>query len=259
MNRKMEICTTYNKEYYDKCGKAMIETFAEFYPQDITLHVYYQEQEPEIIKDNIVYHDLYTVQPQLKAWVDEAKKDPAKCGWRADRGKWVWKKDGVKFSHKAFAQSHRIKNSTADFILYSDADTLYVAPPDMDMWNECMPVESLCSFFYRTHRWGDETGFYMHNPKHPKALDWANRIEEVYLSGEVWTHEENRAADQYTMPLARQSFLECTQTDLGNKFGLQSEQDPVPLSPLKSLLKHNKGKKKNNTQDMMKELGLKNE
>ena len=76
MKRKLEVVTTYNKKYYDICGKKMIETFIAHWPKDETLYCYYQEQEPEILEDNIVYHELYQVQPQLKQFVDKWKDDP---------------------------------------------------------------------------------------------------------------------------------------------------------------------------------------
>ena len=65
MTRTIEVATTYNKKYYDICAKRMVESFVKYWPKDIKLHVYWQEQEPEIIQDNIVYHELYKVQPQL--------------------------------------------------------------------------------------------------------------------------------------------------------------------------------------------------
>ena len=172
--RTIEVATTYNKAYYDLVAKQMVESFVRHWPKDCTLHVYWQEQEPEIIEDNIVYHELYKVQPQLKEFVDKWKDDPVKHGWREDRGKFVWKNNGVKFSHKVFAQTHRIKNSTADVILYSDADTLYTAKPNLNYLSEICPPDSLCTFFDRK-KLRDETGFYMHNPKHPRAKDWAQK------------------------------------------------------------------------------------
>ena len=242
MSRTIEIATTYNKEYYDICCKKMIESFVKWWPKDVTLHVYYQEQEPEILEPNIAYHDLYTEQPKLKAWVEESKKDPVKCGWREDRGKFVWKNDGVKFSHKVFAQTHRIKTSTADIILYSDADTLYTAEPNLEYLREICPADSLCTFFDRV-KLRDETGFYMHNPKHPRAKDWANRMEEIYLTGELWGFD-NMQADQYTMAIGRDSFKDCKQMDLMKYHPGLKNSDPVPKSPLAEFLTHNKGNKK---------------
>ncbi len=246
MARTVEIATTYNKKYYDLCGKRMIESFIEHWPTDCQLHVYWQEQEPEIIRDNIVYHELYKVQPQLKRWVDQ-HKDPKYNGWREDRGQYVWKNDGVKFSHKVFAQTHRIKNSKANVLLYSDADTVYIAKPNLDYLREICPDDSLCTFFDRP-KLRDETGFYMHNPQHPKAKEWANRLEEIYLSGEIWTYQEDRAADQYTMAYGRDSFKDCVQMDLlkyHKKLKL-SKKSPVPNSPLGKFLDHLKGNKKVN-------------
>ena len=224
----------------------MIESFIEHWPKDCQLHVYWQEQEPEIIRDNIVYHELYKVQPQLKRWVDQ-HKDPKYNGWREDRGQYVWKNDGVKFSHKVFAQTHRIKNSKANVLLYSDADTVYIAKPNLDYLREICPDDSLCTFFDRP-KLRDETGFYMHNPQHPKAKEWANRLEEIYLSGEIWTYAEDRAADQYTMAYGRDSFKDCVQMDLlkyHKKLKL-SKKSPVPNSPLGKFLDHLKGNKKVN-------------
>ena len=53
MSRTVEVCTTYNKEYYDLCAKNMIESFVKYWPKYCILHAYWQEQEPEIIQDNI--------------------------------------------------------------------------------------------------------------------------------------------------------------------------------------------------------------
>ena len=221
----------------------MIETFQRHWPPEVILHVYWQEQEPEITADNIVYHELYTVQPQLHTWV-AAHSNEKYRGWREDRGKYVWKNDGVKFSHKVFAQTHRIRNSTADIILYSDADTEYTARPDLEYLSEICPVDSLCTFFDRP-KFRDETGFYMHNPQHPRAKQWADRLEEIYLSGEVWTYEKDRAADQYTMAFGRDSFPDCKQMDLMRYHDGVDLKDPVPTSPLSKFLNHLKGDKKN--------------
>jgi len=243
MPRTVEVCTTYNQGYYDLCAKNMIESFVKYWPKDCVLHAYWQEQEPEIFQDNIIYHELYKAQPQLKEFVDKWKDDPVKHGWREDRQKYVWKNNGVKFSHKVFAQTHRIKNSNADIILYSDADTLYTAKPNLDYLREICPADSLCTFFDRP-AFRDETGFYMHNTQHPKAKDWANRMEEIYISGEVWTYEENKQADQYTMAYGRESFKKCKQMDLMKYHEKMDRKDPVPTSPLSKFLTHMKGQKK---------------
>ena len=106
-----------------------------------------------------------------------------------------------------------------------------------------MCIRDRCTFFDRP-KFRDETGFYMHNPQHPKAKQWADRLEEIYLSGEVWTYEKDRAADQYTMAFGRQSFLDCKQMDLMKYHEGMDLKDPVPTSPLSNFLQHLKGDKK---------------
>ena len=65
------------------------------------------------------------------------------------------------------------------------------------------------------------------------------------MSGEVWTYEENRAADQYTMAYGRDSFKDCKQMDLVKYHPDVDLKDPVPTSPLGKFLNHLKGEKKN--------------
>ena len=164
-HRTVEVATTYNQKYYDIIGKRMVESFVRHWPKHIQLHVYWQEAEPEIIEDNIVY------------------------------------------------------------------------------LGEICPDDSLCTFFDRP-KFRDETGFYMHNPQHPKAKQWADRLEEIYLSGEVWTYAKDRAADQYTMAFGRDSFRDCKQMDLMTYHEGVDPKDPVPTSPLSKFLQHLKGEKK---------------
>ena len=80
MKRKIELITTYNKKYYDICAKKMIETFIKFWPKDVHLYAYYQEQEPEIFADNLHYIDLYAENPQLKRYLFDNQIDPKKNG-----------------------------------------------------------------------------------------------------------------------------------------------------------------------------------
>ena len=79
--------------------------------------------------------------------------------------------------------------------------------------------------------------------KHPKAKDWANRMEEIYLTGELWGYD-NMQADQYTMAIGRDSFKDCKQMDLMKYHPGLKNSDPVPKSPLAEFLVHMKGDKK---------------
>ena len=238
MTRTLEIATTCNKKYYDICGKKMIETFIKFWPKDVTLYAYWEEQEPEIFADNVKYVNLLESQPELVKFVKRNKDDPKKNGWREDRQKWVWKNDGVKFSYKVFAQTHRLKNTTSDRILYLDADTFTFDTPDMNYIDEILPEDNLCSFLGREKHY-DETGYYFHNSAHPKAKAWANRLEEIYIKDELWGLAQQ--VDCYTMYWGRQSFLDCKQFDLNAYHGGFGKSHPFVNTKLGTFLDHLKG------------------
>ena len=242
--RSLEVATTYNKKYYDICGKKMIETFIEYWPKHVHLYCYWQEQQPEIFADNVHYLELYKSQPQLKKFVDDNKDDPVKCGMK--NGQYSFQRDGVKFSHKVFAQSHRIINTESDMLLYLDADTYTHAGPNLNYLDEIMPQNALATFFGRPKLY-DETGFYMHNAKHQRSQDWANTMERIYLNGELWDYDMQ--VDCYTMYKARQehndSFcLDLVEHHLSAHGTALGKSHPFVNSPLGLFLDHLKGDRK---------------
>ena len=239
MGRTLEVITTYNKKYYDICGKRMIETFIEKWPKDVHLYAYWQEQEPEIFADNIHYVELYKENPHLKKFVDENKNDPKKNGQTTNG--YNFQKDGVKFSHKVFAQTHRIKNTDADILLYLDADTYTHETPNLNYIYSILPEDHLCTYFGRPRLY-DETGFYMHNAKHHDALVWAETLEKIYTEGELWTYPLQ--VDCYTMYAGRQKYPHTKQLDLVEHHGGLGKKHPFVNSPLGEFLEHLKGDRK---------------
>ena len=239
MERKLEVITTYNKKYYDICGKKMIETFIKYWPKDVHLYAYYQEQEPEIFADNVHYVDLYEQNPQLKRFVFDNQIDEAKNGMID--GKYDFQRDGVKFSHKVFAQTHRIKHTTADVLLYLDADTYTHTTPNLKYIDSILPEDHLCTYFGRPRLY-DETGFYMHNAKHYKAIVWADTLEKIYTEAELGTYPLQ--VDCYTMYAGRQKFKDQKQLDLVEYHGGLGKKHPFVNSPLGEFLDHLKGDRK---------------
>ena len=239
MKRSLEVITTYNKKYYDICGKKMIETFIKYWPKDVHLYAYWQQQEPEIFADNVHYIDLYEQNPHLQRFVFDNQLDQVKNG--LINGEYDFQRDGVKFSHKVFAQTHRIKHTKADVLLYLDADTYTHTTPNLDYLDSIMPEDHLCTYFGRPRLY-DETGFYMHNVQHYKAIRWAEALEKIYTEGELWTYPLQ--VDCYTMYAGRQKFKDELQLDLVEHHGGLGKKHPFVNSPLGEFLDHLKGDRK---------------
>ncbi len=156
-------------------------------------------------------------------------------------GKYDFQRDGVKFSHKVFAQTHRIKHTTADVLLYLDADTYTHTTPNLKYIDSILPEDHLCTYFGRPRLY-DETGFYMHNAKHYKAIVWADTLEKIYTEGELWTYPLQ--VDCYTMYAGRQKFKDQKQLDLVEYHGGLGKKHPFVNSPLGEFLDHLKGDRK---------------
>ena len=177
--------------------------------------------------------------PLIKKFVDENKNDPKKNGQTTNG--YNFQKDGVKFSHKVFAQTHRIKNTDADILLYLDADTYTHETPNLDYIYSILPEDYLCTYFGRPRLY-DETGFYMHNAKHHDALVWAETLEKIYTEGELWTYPLQ--VDCYTMYAGRQKYPHTKQLDLVEHHGGLGKKHPFVNSPLGEFLEHLKGNRK---------------
>jgi len=60
MERKLEVVTTYNKKYYDICGKKMIQTFIEHWPKDVTLYCYYQNRTRNLCRQCAIHRSIWS-------------------------------------------------------------------------------------------------------------------------------------------------------------------------------------------------------
>ena len=71
------VITTFNKDGYVHYGKRMIEGFAQYWPKEITLKVYYEHlPDDRIIQDYIVWIDYAKTVPALFEYKARQKNNP---------------------------------------------------------------------------------------------------------------------------------------------------------------------------------------
>ena len=108
---KIEIITSFNQDYYDLIGKNCVETWLKYWPTNLTLTCYVEEfRLPDHPRLNQISFDDF--KPEYYEFQSTAEKQVHK------------------FAKKAWSFIHAMENSTADRIVWLDADVLITANPN---------------------------------------------------------------------------------------------------------------------------------
>lgn len=94
----------------------------------------------------------------------------------------------VRFSHKVQAQIAHARRTTADVMIWLDSDVIQThsfTPEDLE---PVLPQgDELCTFLSRAPVKYSETGWIAYNTRHPRFKEFMRRLEDMYLSHEIWS------------------------------------------------------------------------
>ena len=131
----IEIFTTFHEAGWRSYGERMVKTFLKYWPQEVKIHLYCENIDPNLRLDRVKEYDIFEVCPAIKPYLNQYNT-PEANGIRND--KQDFKYDAIKHCYKVFAQCHMIKNSKADKIIFIDADTLTFNTPPMQKIEELL-------------------------------------------------------------------------------------------------------------------------
>jgi len=177
---KIEVITSFNKKYYDLIGKHCVDTFLMYWPEDLNITCYVEEF--SIPEDNrikqISFDNLdkkyFDFQHEKKVGGNERK-----------------------FSKKAYSFIHAMENSTADRIIWLDADVLTKQYFPKEILESVLPDDVLSTHLgvtYVTDKGGNsgnwfvpETGFFAVNTNHKKfkwfSSEYRRRYDNIEFDG----------------------------------------------------------------------------
>jgi hypothetical protein len=174
MAKKIVCITSMDQAYYEKCGRACIESYGAYWPGDIPLYVYNEDME----------------EPPKNKWTHYISWDdmPTEYFDFAQRGHGS---RTMQFAKKAFGIIHAMNNIDCDRLIWLDADvvtTMSVNPQLLDMIS---PARVLSTHYGVNHEWPSdadpdrisfscETGFLILNKTHDMFSAFANRYLEYY-------------------------------------------------------------------------------
>lgn len=239
---KIEVISSINLEGYNKFAKQNYSKFVEFWPNDIHLYVYSEDDITDIIS-NITFKNLYKFQPSCKTFVNTNKNKK----WKPPYSQKLYKQLHIKFCYKVYALCYHALNSDADFVIWLDADI--ETKKKFDIRNfDFFRNDVFCCYLGRenctrnispTNSVSTETGLIIFNNKHKISKQFFQQYQNLYDTNEIFNLDEIH--DGYVFDIVKKKFSKKHFAS----FIKDSDQDfPLENFVLKDYLHHRLGKKK---------------
>ena len=168
----IEIITSFNQRYYDLIGKDCVDTWLKYWPKELTLTCYVEEfRLPDHPRLKQISFDVF--EPEYYEFQSTSNKQVQK------------------FAKKAWSFIHAMENSTADRIVWLDADVLSVEHLPLELLQNILPSNVLSTHLgvtYTTAKDGSpgrwfvpETGFFAVNTHHSQFKEFAREYKRHYV------------------------------------------------------------------------------
>lgn len=221
MRRTFAIVTTCNGQGWETYGRQMIASAQQHLPRDVPIYLYVEGFQSDICSDRVIVRDLLASCPDLVAFKERHKDNPAAHGlvgrsrlqmimqWHKRRLKirrleWGlgYRWDAVRFSHKVFAICHAAAHSNEDVLFWMDADVKVFADVSKEFLSAAIPEDCFLSCLLRPIF--SECGFIGFNLSKPATGDFLHAFKSLYLSDSLFRHQQYH--DSYLFDIIRRRF-----------------------------------------------------
>lgn len=240
-----------NQTYYDKCGRACIESFGQNWPNTIPLIVYNEDM----------------VDPPRHRWV----RYMAWANLPSQYDQFVERTEGhrvVQFAKKAFSIIHACEYVDCDRLIWLDADVVTTMAVNAQLLDIITPDHVLSTHYGVKHNWPSEddpdrmsfsceTGFFILNKQHPNFQDFVFRYAEYYFQDLGYDLRRFYDGEVYGAVVAE---LEANGTSMLELNPGQLHKTPIPRSIMAPYIMHYKAGAKDpfNSTDLLEKHNLSN-
>ena len=226
--------TEMDRKIYDETGKRFIETFLEYWPKEITLHVYLDEEGIPFdcpFDNRIELHRLANDCPDIDTLKKRLKGYEPKD----------YTKDAVRFAHKSFPVMHATTTLGADKVFWIDADVVTFKDIPMAVLLSWLPDDVYTCCLKRVGY--SECGFVGYNASQPVNAVFMAAWRNLYMSGAFRNLEQYHDCIMYDM---LRGVLGVRAKNLSPK-EMHTKTDslhPFIFGPLGEYMDHLKGNRK---------------
>lgn len=179
---KFQVVTTMNAVGWEQHGRKMAQSFVRRWPDSASLTIYAEGFEPDI--HGVAVRCLPIWQGDFKARHRENPRLNGHVGGRYD-----FRFDLVKFSHKAAALTDFGLSVNADTMIWLDADTFTHADVTTDWLSKRFPEPAYIAWLERQGGF-PETGFVMFRAAHEAHRAFMTDLRDLYVSDAVLKQRE---------------------------------------------------------------------
>lgn len=239
---KYKVVTTCNKKGWDTYGRKMVETFRNFWPDDVELVLYNEDFEaPEGVTSRNFpkWHYEFKERHKGNPTAHGLNREVNRHGRAHD-----YRYDCVRFSHKVAAITDIGNRTNNGYLIWIDADTLTheaVTHEWLDNLTRCVNGDKYIAWLERDNKY-PECGFMVFNSVHPAHKFFMCHLADLYSTDQVFEYDETH--DSFVIEQFIKFFYERgvigLPVDLSGPKARRSSH-PFVLSPLGEKLDHLKG------------------
>ena len=168
---KFEAVTSMNESYFQNIGFKMLDSYLINWPDTVKLNLYHEDNYSYITNKKVELKNLYECEPTCKEFVERHQGRPDQ------QNKLELHKGAVRFSYKTFSIINAATTSTADYLIWIDADTFTHSQITEEFLDELVDPDKYLTYLGRENNYS-ECGFVIYNLNHP--------VNQVFMS--AWRH-----------------------------------------------------------------------
>jgi len=225
------VITSLNQEYFDHCGRACLETFSRFWPDDITLHVFNEDMvKPQKYK-KVNYINWKVLGAEYTDFVSRTENSKV-----------------IQFSKKAFPIIWAFDNIPCDRLIWLDADVATKRDMSVQLLDLLSNPETLSTHYGVKHPWPSEenpdrvsfsceTGFFILNKTHRMFPEFAKIYKKYYTKDLGYNLRRFYDGEVYGAVVAELEEKGAAMFELNPG---QKHKTPIPRSVMAPYIQHYK-------------------
>ena len=231
------VITSLNQQYFDHCGRACLETFSRFWPDDIQMVVYNEDMmQPKKFK-RISYLPWHVLGQDFLDFSNRTENSRV-----------------LQFAKKAFPIIHAMDTINTDRIIWLDADVATKILVNRQLLDLISNDRVLSTHYGVKHPWPSdldperisfscETGFFILNTRHAMFRDFANLYKKYYLEDIGYNLRRFYDGEVYGAVVDAMEKQGAAMYELNPE---QKHKTPIPRSIMAPYIQHFKAGVKDN-------------
>jgi len=209
---KYSVVTSFSNAGFEKYGRKFIQTFNQYWPEEVDLHIYHEGLIDKLYKGHYAYNILSV--PECSLFIRRFHNDPLVNGRVVDQP-YRWKKkcvndgynfryDAYKFSKKVFAIYDVMKRVKDGKLFWVDADIVTFAQVTTKLLDGLLRSDHDTCYLGRSNSGHSECGFVGYNLDRAMARVFVGYFAGLYANDGVFGMDEWH--DSYVYDKVREYF-----------------------------------------------------